>query len=40
MFARQTWREVANHLPSLLGEEPAEMTVGEEDIDEEEDDEG
>ncbi|KAM0881040.1 hypothetical protein ACQ4PT_033206 [Festuca glaucescens] len=36
-----TWREVANHLPPLTGEEPAEMTAGEEDtVEEEEEDEG
>jgi hypothetical protein len=40
MFDWQTWREVANHLPPLTGEEPAEMTVGEEDIIEEEEDKG
>ncbi len=39
-FDRQTWREVANHLPPLAGEEPAEMTAGEEDTVEEEEDEG
>ncbi|KAM0910660.1 hypothetical protein ACQ4PT_013989 [Festuca glaucescens] len=34
-----TWREVANHLPPLAGEEPAEMTASEEDTVEEEEDE-
>jgi hypothetical protein len=29
----QTWRKVANHLPPLVGEEPLEMTAGEEDDD-------
>ena len=35
----QRWQKIANHLPPLAGEEPPEMTEGEEvDEDEEQDD--